>query len=77
MTLDDILATIDAEIARLQQARTLLAGTSAGTRGKGTPTAKPDVKKAGRKKHKLSAEGRKRIIEAVRKRWAAQKRARA
>lgn len=68
-----ILATVDAEIARMQQARTLLAGTgnSHGVRNrrrtkKGTAT-KP-------KKRKLSAEARARIAEAQRKRWAAARR---
>jgi hypothetical protein len=35
-----------------------------------SPVAKPDKKK---KKRNLSAEGRKRIAEAAKKRWAAQK----
>jgi mono/diheme cytochrome c family protein len=79
MGVSEILATIDQEIAQLQEAKALLGGGAA-------PAAK---KKAGRpkraaavasvatmpakKKRKLSPEGRKRIAEAVKKRWAAQK----
>jgi hypothetical protein len=66
MTPNDILASIDAEISRLQQARALLAGLD------GSQPAKP---KATRKTHKVSAEGRKRIAEAMRKRWAAKRKA--
>jgi hypothetical protein len=73
MTIDSILAEIDAEIERLTQARNLLA--SAGTAKsatKSTRSAKPAVKK-GRKRRTLSADARKRIAEAQRRRWAAQK----
>jgi hypothetical protein len=66
MALSDILASIDREIGQLQQARALLSGAAA-------PPAK---RKAGRpKKRNLSPEGRKRIAEAVKRRWAAQKKA--
>ena len=71
MSLDNVLSTIDAEIARLQQARALLAGTGAGTRGRRTTTAADAPKK--RTRRRLSAEARKRIADAQRKRWAAQK----
>jgi hypothetical protein len=69
MSLDNLLAAIDAEISRLQQARELLAGASA--RGGNHPkaTSKP------RPKRVMSAAARKRIGEAQRKRWAAQKKA--
>jgi hypothetical protein len=72
MAIDSILTQIDSEIARLQQARTLLSnlGTVATSAGRNTAkaaTAKPA------KKRKISAEGRKRIAEAQRKRWAAQR----
>jgi hypothetical protein len=74
MTLDSILAEIDAEIARLTQARKLLATAGAGsTRSAATKrTAKPAAN-AGRKRRVLSADARKRIAEAQRRRWAAQK----
>jgi hypothetical protein len=72
MATDSILAQIDSEIARLQQARKLLADLgittkSAGRKAVKTATAKPA------KKRKISAEGRKRIAEAQRKRWAAER----
>lgn len=79
MKVDEILAGIDAEIARLQQARTLLAGDQPRRgRPKGSTSAKKSststaAKSTGRKKRRLSAEGRKRIAEAMRKRWAERK----
>ncbi len=64
MTIDNILASIDSEIAQLKQARALLS-----TNGiKNTTTAAPV-----RKKRKMSAAARKRIGDAQRKRWAKQK----
>jgi hypothetical protein len=70
MSIETILAEIDAEIARLTQVRSLLAGsravTSSGTKSK---TSKGPRKK----KRVLSADARKRIADAQRKRWAAQK----
>jgi hypothetical protein len=60
MNTSELIAAIDAEISRLQQARKLLAG-STGTRGG---------------KHVISAEGRARISAAMKKRWAAAKKAR-
>lgn len=67
----DIVALIDAEIAQLQAARALIAnaGTTSVKRGPGRP------KGTGKKKRNLSPEGRARIAEAVRRRWAAQKKA--
>ena len=71
MSIETILAEIDAEIARLTQVRALLAGTktvsSSGTKAK---TSKGPGRK---KKRVLSADARKRIADAQRKRWAAQK----
>ena len=66
-----IVSEIDKEIARLQQARALLAGETA---IKATPrrAAKTAMKTAPRKR-KLSAEGRRRIAEAMRRRWAERK----
>ncbi|HKF49061.1 MAG TPA: hypothetical protein VKB38_17010 [Terracidiphilus sp.] len=69
MTIDSILAELDAEIARLTQARNLLAragATASGTR-KSKAAGKP------RKTRVLSADARKRIADAQRRRWAAQK----
>lgn len=58
-----VLASIDAEIAKLQQARAVLAGTKVTTVAAPKKTAK----------RRLSAEARKRIADAQRKRWAAAK----
>jgi len=73
MGIDSILAEIDAEIARLTEARALLASmdsvTPAATKSKALKKA---AKKAG-KKRVLSADARKRIADAQRKRWAAQR----
>lgn len=69
MDTNSIIAAIDAELGRLQEARALLSGNSAATRAKKAP----GVKKATRKRRKLSPEGRKRIAAAQRKRWAAAK----
>ena len=72
-----ILTEIDAEIARLMQAKALLssAGTAAIKRKPGWPakTASivvPEVQKS-RKRRKMSAEARERIRQAQIKRWAA------
>jgi hypothetical protein len=82
MALSDILASIDSEIAQLQKARALIVGATAPVAKKkaGRPRkivaevisapAKPAKRK---KKRNLSPEGRKRIAEAVKRRWAAQK----
>ena len=74
MSIDSILTQIDAEIARLTQARSLLANigdvVSKVTERK---TRKYTVKaKKGKKTRTLSPEARKRIADAQRKRWAAQ-----
>jgi hypothetical protein len=70
----DILKQIDKEIAQLQHSRALLAGkvTAAVKKAKAAPAAAKPAKK---KKRNLSPEGRKRIAEAVKKRWAEQKKA--
>jgi hypothetical protein len=83
MAIDNIIAQLDAEIARLKQVRNLLSETgkveakiSAAkvspvkkTKGKAVaaPKAKPGAKRV------LSPEARKAIADAQRKRWAAQK----
>ncbi|HVZ84799.1 MAG TPA: hypothetical protein VG893_14080 [Terracidiphilus sp.] len=63
MSIESIVAEIDAEIARLTQVRTLLAST-------GKVSAKLAAPKT-RKKRVLSPEARKRIADAQKKRWAA------
>lgn len=70
MAIENILAGIDAEIARLQQARALLASL-----GTAAPIAQRSAKKAPAKaktskKRVLSAEARKKIADAQRRRWA-------
>jgi hypothetical protein len=72
----EILAQIDKEIAQLQQARSLLGGKAAKAPKKAAaaPAVKKPVKKR-KKKRNLTPEGRKRIAEAVKRRWAEQKKA--
>jgi len=75
MSVDSILAQIDAEIARLTQVRSLLASTTTfDTKLTGRKTRKAPAKTiTARKTRVLSPEARKRIADAQRKRWAAQK----
>jgi hypothetical protein len=66
-----IIAEIDAEIAKLQQARKLLGGISESTKGPGRPKGSKNAKVAAApRKRKLSPEGRKRIADAMKRRWA-------
>jgi len=68
-----ILAEIDGEIARLQQVRAALSGIGESTTGKkrGRPKGSTNAVKPGkRKKRNLSPEGRKRIADAMKRRWA-------
>ncbi|MES2392621.1 MAG: hypothetical protein V4555_13330 [Acidobacteriota bacterium] len=78
MDVSKILSEIDAEIARLQQARSAIIGLGGGTalavkpkrgRPKGSVNA-PKTAKPAKRKRKLSPEGLKRIQEAQKKRWA-------
>jgi hypothetical protein len=72
MSIETIIAEIDAEIARLTQVRSLLAGSrSVNSSGTVNKAAKSATRK--RKRRVLSADARKRIADAQRKRWAAQK----
>ena len=73
MAIEDILAQVDSEIARLSQARKLLAGIGTTTTKAGSKAKKAPAKAKPRKKRVLSAEARKKIADAQRKRWAAQK----
>ena len=65
---EKILAAIDQEIARLQQARVLLLGTDVNT---------SNFAVENKRKRTLSAKARKAIAEAQRKRWAKVKSGRA
>ena len=79
MEVPRILAEIDAQIAKLQQARALLAGNAASPAKKalGRPrkSVEAPVKQAGgsRGKRNLSPEARKRIADAQKRRWAERK----
>lgn len=76
MAIESIIAQIDAEIARLTQVRSLLANTGKVTTKAGERKNKKAPAKAKAKVKKtrvLSPEARKRIADAQRKRWAAQK----
>jgi len=74
MATDSILAQIDAEIARLTHARTLLANTGTiAAKVTSAKTKKAPAKAKTRKRRVLSPEARKRIADAQHKRWAAQK----
>lgn len=75
MEVNRILAEIDAQIAKLQQARALLAGAgvapAAIKKAVGRPRkAVTPVASKKAAKRVLSAEARKRIAEAQKKRWA-------
>jgi hypothetical protein len=78
MEVSRIIAELDAQISKLQQARALLAGTSAPAvrAGRGRPKGSKSgaavtvTATATPRKRKLSPEGRKRIADAMKKRWA-------
>jgi hypothetical protein len=75
MEVSRIIAEIDAQILKLQQARTLLAGASSSAvrTGRGRPKGSKNSgasASTGTRKRKLSPEGRKRIADAMKKRWA-------
>jgi hypothetical protein len=65
-----ILVEVDAEIARLKQARKLLADDGYISTAKAAPGI---TKRKKKKKSVMSEEGRKRIAEAQKKRWARNK----
>ena len=77
MAMSEVIAQIDAEIAKLQQAKTLLSGVQAVKTGRGRPKGSknsvPAVAaeaKPATSKRKLSPEGRKAIADAMKRRWA-------
>ncbi len=78
MAVSSIISEIDAQIAKLQQARALLVGTLPQTSGRGRPKGSKNAvvavsAKKTANKRKLSPEGRKRIADAMKKRWAERK----
>ncbi len=83
MDVQNILKEIDAEITRLQQARAALVaigGTGAVApkrrgRPKGSTNAVSAAKPVAKRKRNLSPEGRKRIADAMKKRWADRRKA--
>ena len=68
MELVKIVAELDNQIARLKEARTLLSDGGPAVRRRGRPPGR-SAGRPGRKRH-LTAEGRKRISEALKRRWA-------
>jgi hypothetical protein len=74
MEVSRIIAEIDAQISKLQQARHLLAGTTTATKRPGRPKGSKNGKAASPstapRRRKLSPEGRKRIADAMKRRWA-------
>ena len=71
MEVSRIIAEIDLQISKLQQARDLLSGTTARvSKGPGRPKGSKNAKPAATHKRKLSPEGRKRIADAMKRRWA-------
>ncbi len=78
MDVTRILAEIDSEIARLQQARSAIVGLGGLSEKprRGRPKGSVNVAKAvvagkaTKRKRNLSPEGRRRIAEAMKRRWA-------
>ena len=75
MRINEIVAALDDEISRLQQVRSLLAGTKGSVTHAATSFAFGANQAKPRERRHLSAEARERIAAAQRKRWAAQKKA--
>jgi hypothetical protein len=73
MSIENVVASINSQIANLKQARALLSGGETAKRTPGRP--KGSAIKAKTKKRNMTPEGRKAIADAVRRRWAAQKKA--
>jgi hypothetical protein len=73
MEVNRIIAEIDAQISKLQQARELLSGSVSTHKGPGRPKGSKNAKAAKPSKaakRRLSPEGRKRIADAMKRRWA-------
>jgi hypothetical protein len=76
MDVSKILAEIDAKILSLQQARAAIVsldGIETEKPRRGRPKGSTNKKKAAKRKRNLSPEGRARIAEAMKKRWADRK----
>ena len=72
MDTNRIIADIDTEISKLQQARALLSSTAT-KKGPASPKSTPKVAKP--KKGRISAKGRAAISAAMKARWAKSKKA--
>lgn len=70
----NVLAFLDAEIERLQKARELLSSND-GVGRNGTHRGRRGAMAGVRRRRHMSAEARRRISEAQKKRWAARKKA--
>ena len=76
MEVQQIIAELNREIAQLKEARALLSGGASGPVKRGRPAKKsaasaPAASKP--RKRRLTPEGRKRISEALKRRWAARR----
>ena len=67
MGVKEIVAELDRQIAHLKEARALLTGQTVAKR-RGRPPGSTNARK--HRKHRLSPEGRKRISDALKRRWA-------
>jgi hypothetical protein len=80
MDLNRIVSELDVEIARLQRIRSALTdggGASAGGKKRGRPKGSKNATLAtpSKKARKLTPEGRKRIADAMKRRWAERRKA--
>ena len=74
MEVKSIVAELENQIARLKQARALLAGEGTGRRKRGRPPGSTNAVRRGGAR-RLTPEGRKRISEALKRRWALRRKA--
>lgn len=78
MEVKQIITELEKEIARLREARALLAGgeSTQERRRRGRPPANGAGRRSpSGRRGRLTPEGRKRISEALKKRWAARRKA--
>jgi hypothetical protein len=78
MDVSKIIAEIDAKIASLQQARTVLLGLDetapvGGKAKRGRPKGSTKAAKPAKRKRNLTPEGRKAIADAMKRRWEARR----
>lgn len=76
MQVHQIISELDRQISQLKEARGLLAAEGSASVRRGRPPKKSGVT-APRRKRRLTPEGRKRISEALKRRWAARRTAQA